>query len=249
MKTTNYFKFLAVAFAAATLLFTSCAKDTPVNPIPVVKDYAKVMLFHGATDATAVNVQIDGITKNLDSLKYGTSSGYNDVELTGKKITVSGSTAKSGVKIFADSLLMNKGVGYSYFVYQESDAAKTISWFKTVDDLTVPAAGNGRLRLIHLIPDLPAGSAVDVELVATGGVVTNTPGIFTAVKFKDAKNFVDVKVGTYDIKVKTTGTTNLLISAPVSITVVDGKIYTAILRGYSNLVAPRAVALSVINNN
>jgi hypothetical protein len=245
MKITNFSKFLAVACAASSLMLASCGSD-PVTPTPVVKDYAKVMLFHGATDAAAVNLQIDGVTKG-DSIKYGVATTYYQVELTaGKKVVTSGLVAKSGVKIGTDSLLMNKDVGYSYFVYQENDAAKTISMIKSVDDLAAPTAGKARIRLVHLIPDLSTG--IDYELVATGGVAT-TRSDFTNVKFKDIKNFIDVTPGTYDMKVKLTGTTQLLLTGAISVTIADGKLYTYVARGYANTVAPRGGAISTVNNN
>jgi Domain of unknown function (DUF4397) len=248
MKTTNFSKFLAVAFAASSLFLTSCGKD--VEPVvPVVKNYAKVMLIHAATDAGAVNLQIDGVTKNLDSIKYATATPYYQAELTaGKKVVVGAAYSKSGLKFATDSLLMNKDIGYSYYIYQENDVAKTLSMIKSVDDLTPPPAGNGRLRLVHLIPDLPVGVGVDVELVAVGAVATNNSS-FTNVKFKDIKNFVDVKTGTYDIKVKSSGTTQLLITNAGSITVADGKFTTVVARGYSNAVTPRGGALTIVPNN
>ena len=166
-----------------------------------------MMLFHGATDASAINLVIDGVTKNTDSLKYGIATAYNQVELTGKRIPISATYAKNGTKIGLDSALMNKNVGYSYFVYQENDAAKTVAMIKAVDDLTLPAAGKGRIRFVHLIPD--AQVDIDVQLVAPGGVAT-TVSNFTKVKFKDILNFIDVAPGTYDVKVKLTGTTQLL---------------------------------------
>lgn len=247
MKITNFSKFLAVAFAASSLMLTSCGTD-PVAPVPVVKEYAKVMLFHGATDATAVNLQIDGTTKG-DSIKYGQVTAYNQAELTaGKKVVVSSLVAKSGAKIATDSILMNKDVGYSYFVYQESDAAKTVSMIKSVDDLTLPAAGKARIRLVHLIPDLSTG--IDFELVATGGVAT-TRSDFTNVKFKDIKNFIDVTPGTYDIKVKITGTVQpqVLITSTITVTLVSGNLYTSIVRGYANAIAPRGGTVTTFGNN
>ena len=244
MKTMNFSKFLALAFAASSLFLTSCAKDD-TTPTPVVKEYAKVMLFHGATDAAAINLVIDGVTKNTDSLKYGSATAYNQVELTGKRIPIASTYAKSGTKIGLDSALMNKNVGYSYFVYQENDAAKTVAMIKAVDDLTLPAAGKGRIRFVHLIPD--AQVDIDVQLVAPGGVAT-TVNNFTKVKFKDILNFIDVAPGTYDIKVKLTGTTQLLLSA-ANIVIADGKLYTYIARGYANAIAPRGAVITVINNN
>jgi hypothetical protein len=244
MKITNFSKFLAVAFAASTLFLTSCGKD-PIEVPVVVKDYAKVMLFHAATDAAAVNLQIDGTVKG-DSIKYGTATAYTQAELTGKKIVVSALSAKSGVKIATDSLLMNKDIGYSYFVYQENDAAKTVAMIKKVDDLSLPAAGNGRVRLANLIPDSQVN--MDLEFVAVGALAT-TNSTFKNIKFKDIVDFVDLKTGSYDVKLKYTGTTQLVITAPLTITIADGKLYTFVARGYANVIAPRGPILTAINNN
>jgi hypothetical protein len=244
MKITNFSKFLAVAFAASSLMLTSCGTD-PVAPTPVVKNYAKVMMFHGATDATAVNFQIDGVTVG-DSIKYGAATAYNQVEVTSKKVGINALVVKSGAKITTDSLAPVKDESYSFFVYQENDAAKTVSIIKSSDALALPAAGKGRIRLVHLIPDISTG--IDVELVATGSVATNRSD-FTNVKFKDIRNFIDVTPGTYDMKVKITGTTQLLLTAPISVTIADGKLYTYVARGYGNVTAPRGGAISTINNN
>jgi hypothetical protein len=245
MKKTHFSKLLMVAFAAATLFLTSCGKD--VEPTPAVISFAKVMLYHGATDAAAVNLQVDGVTKNLDSLKYSTATTYNQTQLTaGKKVVVTVLGAKSGLKIATDSLLMNKDIGYSFFVYQENDAAKTVAMIKAVDNLALPTAGNGRVRLVNLIPDAPNG--IDVELVAVGGVAT-TRSDFPAVKFKDIKDFIDIKAGTYDIKVKNAGLTTLAVTVPVTITVADGKLSTVVVRGYTFLAPPKGSGLTVIANN
>jgi Domain of unknown function (DUF4397) len=244
MKTTNCSKFLAVALVATSVLFTSCGKDPVVTP-DVVKNYAKVMLFHGATDAAAVNLQIDGVTKNLDSLKYGSATAYNQVEVVGKKIVVGITGAKTGAKIAIDSLLMNKDIGYSYFVYQESDAAKTVAFIKSVDDLAAPTAGKGRVRLIHLISDLSAG--MDVELAAVGASPSNRSD-FTNVKFKDIKNFIDIPAGKYQIRFKLTGFTNDLLPAKTFLlTVADGKLYTVVARGFQN--KANSGDITTINNN
>lgn len=244
MKITNFSKFLAVAFAASSLMLTSCGTD-PVAPVPVVKDYAKVMLFHGATDAAAVNLQIDGATKG-DSIKYGVATAYNQVELTaGKKIAVSSLVAKSGVKIATDSSLMNKDVGYSYFVYQENDAAKTVGMIKKVDNLALPTSGNGKIRLAYLVPDYVGG--VDMEAVKPSGVTTANNS-FTNIKFKDLTDFVDLPKGTYDLAFKLNGQINKLFTA-TNVVIEDGKIYTIAVRGYVNVAGTRAAGVTVIPNN
>ncbi len=244
MTTTNFSKFLIAAFAASSLFLTSCGAD-PEPIVPAVKNYAKVMLFHAATDATAVNLQIDGVTKG-DSIKYSFATAYTQAEITGNKIVVSSLSAKTGAKIATDSSLMNKDIGYSYFVCQENNATKTPIMIKKVDDLSLPTAGNGRVRLAHLISDIPQN--IDLEFAKVGGVASQN-STFKDVKFKDILDFVNLPIGTYEIKFKLTGTTTLPITIPGTFTVADGKLYTLVARGYANVTAPRGGMMTVLNNN
>lgn len=240
MKTTNFSKFLMLAFATTSLLLTSCKPDETI-PTPVVKTYAKVMLYHGATDAAGVQLLVDGTAKTTDSVKYNAVTPYYQVEVTGKKNAVS---AKNAIINALDSVLVAKDVAYSYFLYQENDAAKTVAIIKAIDDLALPTAGKGRIRLVDLIPDY---SGIDVEAVKAGAPAT-AASTFENVKFKDIRNFVELPAGTYDLKFKLQGQTQLLFTAP-NIVITDGKITTLVARGYLNAINTRGAGLAVIANN
>lgn len=231
--------------AVAVLFFISCTPDD-TTPTTVTKEYGKIQVFHAAVDAPAIDFQVDGKKVNLDSLVYSKGTAYYETELTaGKKTSFKVLAAKTGQSISLDSLQLNsKDVGYSVFVYQDKDAAKTIRTLYGPDNLLAPAAGKAKVRLVHLIPD--ANVNIDVEAVAPSAVAT-TNSQFSNVIFPKLTDYVELAKGTYDFKVKISGTTNLLFTVP-NVTFEDGKIYSFVARGLVNAVALRGAAVSIITN-
>lgn len=231
--------------AAAVLFFTSCTPDE-TTPTTVVKEYGKIQVFHAAVDAPAIDFQVDGKKINLDSLIYSKGTAYYETELTaGKKTNFKVLAAKTGQSISFDSLLLNsKDVGYSVFVYQDKDASKTIRTLYGPDNLLAPAAGKAKVRLVHLIPD--ANVNIDVEAVAPGAVAT-VNSQYSNVVFPSLGNYVELAKGTYDFKVKISGTTQVLFTVP-NVTFEEGKIYSFVARGLVQQVAPRGAAVSIITN-
>jgi Domain of unknown function (DUF4397) len=231
--------------ATAGFFITSCNPD---DTTPAVKEYGKVMLVHAAPSAPAVDIYVDATKSNTSTLSYTQNSGYFQVEAgaTARKIvtkTVTGATVDSvNIKI-------NKDVGYSYFAYIDNDAPKTARVLAATDNLAAPTAGKGKVRLIHLISDIPGNIAIDVEAVAPGGVST-ARNDFTNVKFKDIKDFIEIAKGTYDLKIKQTGTTSVILTVP-SVTITDGKIYTLIANGFATKLNtdPQGPKVTTILNN
>ncbi len=231
--------------ATAGFFITSCNPD---DTTPTVKEYGKVMLMHGAPSAPAVDIYVDGTKSNTAALSYTQNSGYFQVEAgaTARKIvtkTVTGATVDSvNIKI-------NKDVGYSYFAYIDNDAPKTARVLAATDNLAAPTAGKGKVRLVHLISYLPAGIAIYVEAEAPGAVSTPRND-FTNVKFKDIKDFIEIAKGTYDLKIKQTGTTSVILTVP-SVTITDGKIYTLIANGFAAKLNtdPQGPKVTTILNN
>ena len=230
------------------LLFSNC-KKTVDEPL-VVKTYGKIQVYNAAVDAPAIDFQVDGKKLNTDSLAYPKGIFYQDAELTtGKKNIYKIMAAKSNQAISIDSLTMNTtDVGYSVFVYQDKDAAKTIRSFYSPDNLLAPPAGKAKVRLVQLISDFNVN--VDVQAVAPGGAAT-TASDFQNVSFPKVTDFINLAKGTYDLKFKISGQT----TAPVTITGViieEGKIYTLIARGLSNVATTatknRGPALSIVTN-
>lgn len=235
-----------LALATAAVFFTSCTPDE--TTLTVVKEYGKIQVYHAAVDAPAIDFQVDGKKINIDSLVYSKGTAYYETELTaGKKTNFKVLAAKTGQSISLDSLQLNsKDVGYSVFVYRDKDASKTIRTLYGPDNLLAPAAGKAKVRLVHLIPD--ANVNIDVEAVAPSGIPTDNSQ-FSNVAFPKLSDYVEIAKGTYDIKVKISGTKNPLFTVP-NVTFEDGKIYSFVARGYLQIAntQPNGAAVSIITN-
>ena len=239
-------KFLTtfLLLTLVTLFISSCEGD-PAEP--AVTEYGKVLLFHGAPSGAGIDLYIDGVKVTTNTLGYGQPSAYVQATAgtTAHKILMKDITGKT---LDSASLQLNKDVGYSYYTYKDTDG--TIRVKTTTDALTAPAAGKAKVRVVHLIPDVTNNVALDIQSVAVGGVATQAND-FTQVKFKESKDFIELPKGTFDLKIKEYGTTNLIINNPIQITLAEGKIYTLVLHGLSAKLNtdPLYTKVSVITNN
>jgi Domain of unknown function (DUF4397) len=226
--------------AAIAFFFASCQPDPEPEPI-VVKAYGKIQVFHAAIDAPAIDFQVDGAKINADSLSYSKGTPYYSALLTtGKKNVFKTIIAKTAQVISTDSLAMNEGdVGYSVFVYQDKDAAKTVRTLSTPDNLIAPTSGKGKVRFVHLIPD--ANVNIDVEAVASGGIASAN-NTFPNLAFPKIADYVELAPGTYDLKIKVSGTTNTILNV-TGVVVESGKIYSLVARGYSQLANKSGVTI------
>ena len=88
------------------------------------------------------------------------------------------------------------------------------------DDLTPPAQGNSKLRVVHASPD-----AGPVDVVPAGGAP-----LVSGLQFPNASPYAQVPAGTYNLNVNAAGTTTTAISVP-NATVAAGGVYSAFAVG------------------
>ncbi len=206
--------------------FFACKKDSSA----VVADtYAKAMIVHANINAPAIDFFIDGTKINKDSLVYGVNTPYTDVKITpGKKTQFKIGLTKLGTFLLNDSTTLTENTGITYYVALDT-LSKTPLVVVTSDDISAPTAGMAKFRFIHLVSDAIT-YGFDIELVAPGGAVASN-NTFSNLRFKLLNpNFALVPKGTYDILVKSSGTTNILARVP-NINLADGKIYSLVARG------------------
>ena len=88
------------------------------------------------------------------------------------------------------------------------------------DDLTPPAEGNAKLRVVHASPD-----AGPVDVVPAGGAP-----LVGGLQFPNASPYAQVPAGTYTLNVNAAGTNTTPISVP-NATVASGGVYSAFAVG------------------
>ena len=234
---------LGTAFLTTiAIISTSCNPD---DPTPTTKEYGKMMFTHVASGAAAVNLSVNGTKITTNALAYGDTLGYRQVEAGTKvnKIVVSKTT---GIGVDSVNLQTTKDKAISYYLYIDNDKDKSSRILTSTDDLTSPAANKAKVRFINLISDVPNNIALDLEAVAPGTQNASARNDVTNTKFKEIKDFVEINKGTYDFKIKQTGTTIVLFTA-TNVSLSAGKIYTFVTNGFNQ--TANSQKLTVISNN
>ena len=246
MKTFKNLSITSTLFILSILFITSCKPDKIDETLKV---YGKVMLVHAAPGVPAFDLLIGGIKKNTDSIVYTKNSPYYDIEVTTSNYVITTKYSKAGTRLDSVGVKAIKNTGFSYFTYIDNDLAKSVRVLASTDNLTLPAAGKAKVRFVNLIPDIPNNVAVDVEAVVPGGLPSSRND-FTNVAFKSIKDFVEINKGTYDFKIKQTGTTNVILTI-ANVTLTEGKLNTFVANGFAAKLNTDALGpkVTVINNN
>ncbi len=130
--------------------------------------------------------------------------------------------------------VLKSGAKYTLFITGDSSSLTPIF---TVDTDYAPATGRGKLRFVNASPS------------ATGGldVYANDTLAFSGVAYKSQSKYIELPVGSYDLKISATGSTNVLNDQP-SVLIQDGRLYTLYTYGYTSRADSAAFNAAVITN-
>lgn len=210
LKLTRY----SVAVLAATALLLGCSDDDKTGP----NSTAQVRVVHGSPDAPAVDVLVDG-AEVLGDVSYTQSSAYLDVPAGIRNIKVN--AANSATTVINASPTLTAGTAYTVIATNE---LASIEPLVLVDDLSPPAAGNIKVRLVHGAPGV---GAVDIYITAPGADISGLAPTLTAVPFKAQSGYLEVPAGAYQVRITPTGSKTVAIDTG-SLTLVAGQIRTGI---------------------
>jgi hypothetical protein len=167
---------------------------------------AQVRVAHLSPDAPNVDVSVNGEpVAALQNVPYGTVSPYLPLPAGTQQVTVYPAGDSSQPVIDGAVGLVSDG-SLRAQVYQ--------------DDLTPPAQGNSKLRVVHASPD-----AGPVDVVPAGGAP-----LVSGLGFPNASPYAQVPAGTYTLNINAAGTGTTAISVP-NATVASGGVYSAFAVG------------------
>lgn len=177
----------------AVILLASCSKsDTPV-PTPAV-DTGRVTFINAASHIapTTLKFLVDNAEKA--SQAYGGSSGYQNIQTGSRTLQVASGTQTA----FSTTLTVEKDKNYT-FVASPSTSSSTTNGLTFPDDLTAPASGKARIRIINLGQGVATPVRISqVTSTVSGPVVAD---IVTNVALNTASAFTDFTPGTYALSV------------------------------------------------
>ncbi|HEX2375414.1 MAG TPA: DUF4397 domain-containing protein [Actinomycetota bacterium] len=195
------------------LVLALCAASLLALPVAAAAQgsAALVRVAHFSPDAPAVDVYVND-DKVLSGVGYPTVSKYLELPAGNYDLAVrpAGAAASSDPVVEATAEV-EAGAAYTVAAVGALDdiAAEIFA-----DDLSAPASGKAKLRVIHAAPEVPA-----VDVAVEGG-----PTLFQGAEFPSATDYAEVAAGTYPVQVKAAGGDDVLLEA--SLPVKAGTIYS-----------------------
>jgi hypothetical protein len=180
---------------------------------------AQVRVAHLSPDAPNVDVSVNGEpVAALQNVPYGTVSPYLPLPAGSQQVTVYPAGDDSQPVIDTPVDLAAGGAYTIGAVGLVSDGSLRAQVYQ--DDVTPPAQGNSKLRVVHASPD-----AGPVDVVPAGGAP-----LVSGLGFPNASPYAQVPAGTYTLNVNAAGTNTTAISVPKA-TVASGGVYSAFAVG------------------
>ena len=205
--------YLAATLAALVLATAACSDD---NNSP--SSNAQVRVVHGSPDAPAVDVLVENQVK-LTGVAYLGASGYLAVPTGTRNFKVN--AAGTSTTVINADVQVAKDVNYTIIA---TNTVAAIEPLVLTDDLTAPAAGNIKLRLVHGAPSV---DLVDIYITAPGADITGLTPNLSDVDFKQNSGYLEVAAGNYQVRITPAGTKTVAIDTG-ALTLAAGQIRTAI---------------------
>ncbi len=240
--------FLAVSAA----LLSACGGDGSAAP-----NQARVLVrfVHAVADTSALDVRVNTrLSLKLTGVVYGAATDYDTVASTSVTVTTqpAPSTSADAPRSIASirGITVQSGAAVTFVAggqARDTVGATAAGITAYLDDLTAPASGQARLRVINASPD---AGAVDVYLTPTAGALPATPA-FSGVDYKSQVNQT-VAPGAYTVTITPLAERTTVLGTS-SVTLPAGGVQTLVVRGFagtlpSGLPSTRRIAATVMVN-
>jgi hypothetical protein len=225
---------LVCTLLSGVLFFTSCSKNE-------AETNANLMIVNASPNGSNVDAAVNG-SVIVSNLAYPNHSDYKVVASGSSNITVT--STGSSTAFINGTLTMEAGSYYSLYV---TDSANKRKEAITKDDLSAPAAGKAKIRILHLSPNT---GALDIAITGSGTSTINMTGR----SFNDIRTntsyaaFQEVDAAGLSLQLKVAGSSTTVATIPVP-ALTAGKIYTFIIKGFTGGTGSAVLGLEVIQHN
>lgn len=194
---------------------------------------ARVRVIHAAPDTPPVDVFVDG-NRTLTNVGFPTIGEYQNLP-AGKHTFAIAPTGKAATDaIITAEATVQSGKAYSVAAIGLGNVtAKVFN-----DDLSAPAAGKARVRVIHFSPDAPGA---DVEVV-------NGPTLVQNLAFGEASSYLDVEAKSYDLRLVAAGASTVIVQLPNTTFQAD-KVYDVIAAGRLANIQVKSSSTTPVSNS
>lgn len=211
---------------AAVLLFTGCSKENEAE----ITGTSRVSFTHAANEPALLDAYVDNEKITAAALGPGNTSGnsanpYFSVNAGLRSLRIS----PDGVANVLQGNFPFKPDGvYSIFAYDTINLSGTLRALVLTDNLTPPADAKSNIRFIQLSPDT---GRLDIQIANSIDTISFNGRAYvgTLAASEGLATFSSVNPGNYTLYIRTTGSSTVLYSTPVSFA--TGKIYSIYCRG------------------
>lgn len=198
----------------AVLGLAACSDDDDTTGPQAV---AQVRVVQASPNAPNVDVLVDeGVV--LTNQAYRAASGFLEVPAGSRRVRVRASGSTTAV--IDSNITLTAGNSYTVVT---TGLLAGIRPVVAMDNLTNPAAGQVKLRVIHAAP---GASGVDVYATSPGADINTATPVLTNVAFRGVSAYLTLPAGTYQLRVTPTGTKTVAINTTVTLT--SGQIRTVV---------------------
>ena len=217
--------FRRTPVALLALVAAACGTTDAADPLQPTGSTGRVRFVNVITDTTRgrVNAILEGVPFGVNltytlttpaTLAAPNTANYAAV-LSGTRSLVLKRTADTTVTVA--TLSFTVGASEDRTVYAIGGAAASpVTAFVTTDTNSTPAAGQVRVRLVHLAP---TAGTVDVFVTAPGADLAAATPTLSGVAYRGASGYLTIPAGTYQIRVVPAGTAAAARAANVAINV------------------------------
>ena len=203
-------KFGIIACLAAVV--AACGTTDAADPLSPSGAQGRVRFVNVITDTTRgrVNASLEKLpfgvnltyTQSTPASLAAPSTALYSAILTGSRSLVLKRTADTNTIVATITFTVSDNQDRT--VYAIGGASGTaVSSFLTIDDNTLPASGQAKLRVVHLSP---TAGAVDVFVTAVGADLSAATPTLSNVAYQSASTYLTVVAGTYQVRVVPAGT-------------------------------------------
>ena len=204
--------FLALCtLLCSAVFFVSCDKNDD-------EAKASLLVVNASPNGSNIDASANG-SVIASNIAYPSNSGYKTVTTGNVNVVVKATGTNN--EIINGTLVTEANAHYTMYVVDSAHKRRAAF---TRDDLSAPAAGKAKIRLLHLSPN-----ASSVDVMINGAAATN----FGNRSFNDFStnanlaSFTEVNAAGLNLQINVAGTSAAVATIPV-ITLQAGKIYTFI---------------------
>ena len=217
----------------ALLAFSACG-DKKDEPVPA---QSRVKFVHASYVNSLRPLKASVGAQTGPTIAYGADTPYQTVA-AGSQVVKVDIASTGGSNVYSAPQTLGQDKAYTFFAYDAAgQPAGTVAGLLAEDNLTAPAAGKAKVRLVHV--GFGLDSPLSLARVPQGGGAL--AAVTTPVAAGAASAFVDIDAGTGSYNLANSNNASIQPAFGASVLgtpFVAGGIYSIVIRGTTNTIAP-----------